>query len=97
MGQRTTVVRRLVWRIHELDPARSPGILNSPKYRNALVEWLAGQSGIVAELALQDLADTRPLVAGRMVAVPEWVGCPHSRVQLYQRALAAGCVFGARR
>lgn len=28
-----------------------------PKYRNALREWLAGQSGIVAELALQELAD----------------------------------------
>jgi transposase len=31
--------------------------LNYPKYRNALREWLAGQSGIVAELALQELAD----------------------------------------
>ena len=35
----------------------SPGILNYPKYRNALREWLAGQTGIVAELALQELAD----------------------------------------
>lgn len=34
---------------------------------------------------------------GPRVAVPERVGCPRSRVQLYQRALAAGCVFGARR
>jgi hypothetical protein len=57
VGQRTATVNRLVWRIHELDPARSPGILNYPKYRNALREWLAGQSGIVAELALQELAD----------------------------------------
>ena len=41
----------------ELDPTRSPGILNYPKYRTALREWLAGRSGIVAELALQELAD----------------------------------------
>ena len=57
VGQRTATVNRLMWRIHELDPTRSPGILNYPKYRNALREWLAGQSGIVAELALQELAD----------------------------------------
>ena len=57
VGQRTATVNRLGWRIHELDPARSPGILTYPKYRNALREWLAGQSGIVAELALQELAD----------------------------------------
>jgi transposase len=57
VGQRTATVNRLGWRIHELDPTRSPGILNYPKYRNALREWLAGQSGIVAELALQELAD----------------------------------------
>jgi transposase len=57
VGQRTATVNRLVWRIHELDPKRSPGVLNYPKYRDALREWLAGQSGIVAELALQELAD----------------------------------------
>ena len=57
VGQRTATVNRLVWRIHELDPTRSPGVLNYPKYRDALREWLAGQSGIVAELALQELAD----------------------------------------
>ena len=57
VGQRTSTVHRLVWRIHELDPTRSPGVLNYPKYRNALREWLADQPGIVAELALQELAD----------------------------------------
>ena len=57
VGQRTSTVHRPVWRIHELDPARSPGILNYPKYRTALREWLAGQPGIVAEFALQELAD----------------------------------------
>jgi transposase len=57
VGQRTATVNRLVWRIHELDPARSPGILNYPKHRTALREWLAGQPTIVAELALQELAD----------------------------------------
>jgi len=57
VGQRTATVHRLVWRIHELDPARPPGTLNYPKHRNALREWLAVQTGIVAELALQELAD----------------------------------------
>ena len=57
VGQRTATVNRLMWRIHELDPTRSPGILNYPKYRNALREWLASQFGIVAELARQELAD----------------------------------------
>jgi transposase len=57
VGQRTATVNRLVWRIHELDPKRSPGVLNYPKYRDALREWLAGQSGTVAELALAELAD----------------------------------------
>jgi transposase len=57
VGQRTATVNRLVWRIHELDPKRSPGILNYPKYRAALRQWLAGQCGVVAELALAELAD----------------------------------------
>lgn len=57
VGQRTANVNRLVWRIHELDPARSTGILNYPMYRDALREWLVGKTGIVAELALQELAD----------------------------------------
>jgi transposase len=55
--QRTATVNRLQWRIHELDPERSPGVLNYPKYRDPLREWLADECGIVAELALQELAD----------------------------------------
>jgi transposase len=35
--------------------------LNYPKHRNALREWLAGQSGIVAELAVAELADVTRL------------------------------------
>jgi transposase len=57
VGQRTATVNRIVWRIHELDPKRSPGVLNYPKHRDALREWLACQSGMVAELALAELAD----------------------------------------
>ncbi|KRE33062.1 transposase [Mycobacterium sp. Soil538] len=55
--QRTATVNRLLWRIHELDPSRSPGVLNYPKHRAALRVWLGGLSGIVAELALDELAD----------------------------------------
>jgi transposase len=61
--QRTATVNRLVWRIHELDPTRSPGLLNYPRYRDSLRDWLAGQSGIVAELALDELADITRLTA----------------------------------
>jgi transposase len=57
VGQRTATINRIVWRLHELDPARSPGVLNYPKNRDPLREWLTGQPGIVADLALQELAD----------------------------------------
>jgi transposase len=57
VGQRTATVNRLVWRVHELDPARSLGTLRYPKHRAALRDWLAAQPGIVAELARDELAD----------------------------------------
>ncbi|HYZ67800.1 MAG TPA: transposase [Mycobacterium sp.] len=63
VGQRTATVNRLAWRIHELDPTRSPGTLNYPKYRESLRDWLAGQPGIVAGLALDELADIARLTA----------------------------------
>jgi transposase len=55
--QRTATVNRMTWRIHELDPERSLGVLNYPKYRDALRAWLDGQCGFVAELALAELGD----------------------------------------
>jgi transposase len=56
--QRTAAVNRLRWRVHELDPTRpKSGTLAAAVHRNALREWLAPQSGLVAELARDELAD----------------------------------------
>jgi transposase len=59
VGQRTSTINRLLWRVHELDPAHAPkpGSLDRAKHRNLLGQWLATQRGLVAELARDELAD----------------------------------------
>ncbi len=59
VGQRTSTINRLLWRVHELDPSRSPkpGSLDLAKHRRLLGDWLADQPGLVAELARDELAD----------------------------------------
>jgi transposase len=59
VAQRTSTINRLLWRVHELDPERAPKprSLDLAKHRNLLGDWLATQSGIVAELARDELAD----------------------------------------
>jgi transposase len=59
VAQRTSTINRLLWRVHELDPARAPkpGSLDRAKHRNLLSQWLATQRGLVAELARDELAD----------------------------------------
>jgi transposase len=59
--QRTSAINRLHWWVHELDPERVPGALNRPKHQQALADWLDTQSGLVAELAGEELADIRRL------------------------------------
>lgn len=56
---RTAMINRLRWRVHELEPGREPKprSLDCIKHRNALRDWLTGQTGLVAELALDELAD----------------------------------------
>ena len=78
-------MNRIVWRIHELDPARSPGVLNYPKHRDVLREWLTGQSVIVAELALQELADITRLT--------EDIDALEKRITARVREVAR-CLFG---
>ncbi len=60
---RTAVINRLMWRIHELDPAHAPktGTLHTYKHQEALRSWLVTQPGLVAELAVDELADLRTL------------------------------------
>lgn len=56
---RTAVIQRLLWRIHELDPGYQlkPGQLKWTPTHEALSGWLAVQSGLVAELAREELAE----------------------------------------
>lgn len=63
VGQRTSTINRLLWRVHELDPARAPKArsLDLAKHRRLLGDWLDTQSGLVAELARDELADINRL------------------------------------
>ncbi|MGE2818000.1 IS110 family transposase [Mycobacterium heidelbergense] len=56
---RTATINRLLWRVHELDPSRAPkhAALNRVNPRHALDAWLASQTGLVASLARDELAD----------------------------------------
>ena len=57
--QRTATMNRLVWHIHELDPARAtkPSSWLAVQHREALLEWLCAQRGLIAELAADELTD----------------------------------------
>lgn len=59
VAQRTSLINRLLWRVHELDPSRAPksASLNRTKHRQLLGDWLNNQPGLVAELARDELAD----------------------------------------
>ena len=56
--QRTAVINRLLWRVHELDPSHAPKPASLDRYKaqKALRSWLAAQPGLVAELARDELA-----------------------------------------
>ena len=59
VAQRTATINRLLWRVHELDPTRAPKArsMDLAKHQGTLADWLATQSGLVAELARDELAD----------------------------------------
>lgn len=63
--QRTATINSLLWRVHELDPEHviGAGALDRVKHQGALRTWLAGLSGLVAELALDELTDIETLTA----------------------------------
>src|SRR5690606_19314992 len=56
---RTATINRLLWRVHELDPAIAPPerSLALAKHQQALAAALEGFDGVVAELARDELAD----------------------------------------
>lgn len=57
--QRTATTNRLLWRVHELDPAAAPPVrsLRLAKQQNLLMARLNGFAGLVAELARDELSD----------------------------------------
>jgi transposase len=106
VGQRTSTINRLLWRVHELDPERAPKprSLDLAKHRTLLGDWLATQAGLVAELARDELADVTHLTEAinalakrigervREVAPPCWQ-CPAAgnSAQLNSSAKPPGC------
>lgn len=65
VAQRTATINSLLWRVHELDPARAPKArsLDLAKHQQQLRAWLVTLEGIVAELALEELDDIVALTA----------------------------------
>ena len=63
VSQRTMLINRLLWRVHELDPDHAPPkhSLDHVKNQNELRSWLATQPGLVAELACDELTDIAAL------------------------------------
>ena len=57
--QRTATINRLLWRVHELDPAMTPPArsMHLNKHQKVLAEWLQTQPGVVAEIARQELVE----------------------------------------
>jgi len=62
---RTATTNRLLWRVHELDPAWAPKArsLDLIKHQQILADRLADVPGILAELARDELADIVALTA----------------------------------
>ena len=63
LQQRTGTTNRLLWRVHELDPRRSADgkPLKHAKHRRLLGEWLDTESGLVAEIARDELDEIAQL------------------------------------
>ena len=70
VGARTATINRLLWRVHELDPAWAPAArsLDLAKQQQALQARLAEVPGIVAELARDELTEVVELT-GKITAL----------------------------
>lgn len=55
--QRTALINRFLWRVHWLAPERPSQSLQTTKSRLELHDWLRGESGLVADLARDELCD----------------------------------------
>jgi transposase len=57
VGQRVATINRLLWRVHELDPTQlKPINWHRKKTRQTMGAWLSVQSGLLGELARDELA-----------------------------------------
>ena len=74
VGQRTAAINRVRWWVHELDPEQIPGALDAAKHQRNLACWLSTQSGLVAELAAEELAGIIALSA-RITALAGRMAC----------------------
>lgn len=65
VATRTRTINSLLWRVHELDPAMAPmpRSLDLAKHQQVLRAWLVTLSGVVAEMALDELEDVIDLTA----------------------------------
>lgn len=59
VNTRTRTINSLLWRVHELDPDHAPKArsLDKVKHQQALRAWLVTLTGVVAEMALDELQD----------------------------------------
>jgi transposase len=107
VAERTRAINRLRWHLHELDPELDPAprSLDRARVRNQVREFLAGQTGIVAEIAGQVLIDVdrlceaitglgariRALVAQRAPQLLELPGCGEvSAATIYAEVAGVG-------
>jgi len=66
--QRTAIMTRLQWRIHQLDPKRdlSQGKLQWTKHRDELISWLTTKDGLLAEFSRDEVYEIGQL-SGKVV------------------------------
>ena len=59
VNTRTRTINSLLWRVHELDPGRAPKSrsMDLVKHQQILKAWLETLTGVVAEMALDELND----------------------------------------
>jgi transposase len=91
VGQWTSTINRLLWRVHELDPAHAPkaASLDLAKHRDLLRGWLDAVPGLVAELTRAELDDITRLTEAINVLAKRI----SERVRVFAPALLAmpGC------
>jgi len=65
VNTRTRTINSLLWRVHELDPGHAPKArsLDLAKHQHLLRAWLVTLTGVVAEMAVDELDDVIALTA----------------------------------